>query len=475
MRTQRIDDVTFLSIALAGALLGCAAGQETTGGGGQGGGQGAAGPGPSTGGGGGEAGMPQGGGGAGAMGGSGSVGGFGGLGGDGGAGGFLECATFTEEASQAPAAILFVLDKSASMTTANKWGTAQLAVVSAIDKDAFDSLSLGLVTFPSSFSPAPQCLCDYCCGGDPGLCGLLLPQGVSCGVSGLPQVAIAPAGTQKSNQGGVRQQMYQYLVNNAPLSNSDDGSPIYEALVSGYNALHAIDIEQRILVLLTDGGFSCTSVSTPPRPGYSDGACLDWEYPDSVNALITSERNDAAEPIYTFVVGLPGSNSTGQMQGSFATAPYPMRRALSSYAFNGAPDSVDPLCDMPDALFNVNGGDPALGCHIDLSSGAGFNADSFADAIEEIRGEALGCVYDLPQPPPGETIDPAKVNVNLVLDGVASSLPKRSDPMNDCELAACWDYTNAGKVELVGKACTDLSLAGDASVEIVVGCDTVVQ
>jgi hypothetical protein len=427
------------------ALVGCAAGSDDAGGGGSGaqnsGGNGSTSTGINTGG--------------------------------SGEGGFAECAKFTDEASQQPAAMLIVLDKSASMTVQQKWGTAQLAVVQAIDNDAFDSMSLGLVTFPASFTPPPQCLCDYCCGGDPGLCGLVLPMGVSCGVSALPQVAMAPAGTEKSNQGGVRKAIYDYLVANSPLSNGDDGSPIYDAVNLGYQALRAYDIDKRVLVLVTDGGFSCTSLSNPPRPGYSDGACLDWEYPDNVNALITAARTDSNAPINTFIVGLPGSDSTGQMQGMYATAPYNMKLALSTYAVSGSPETVPAGCDST-AVFTQGGGAPAVPCHLDLTTGT-FDAQVLADAISQIRGKALGCVYDLPAPPPGEVIDPTKVNVDVTTDGNLVHLPKRSMPADTCETDGCWDYQDPDTVEIIGKSCDDITAATEAKVDIIVGCETIVK
>src|SRR5687767_10152863 len=113
--------VALVLSAGVGIGVGCAAGgsnNETTGGGGGQGGE--SGPG-STG-----------------PGGPGSTGsGAGGAGGSGGGGPM--CAKFSAEAKQLPAAMLVVLDMSASMKKAQKWGTAQLAVVSAIDKDVFDS------------------------------------------------------------------------------------------------------------------------------------------------------------------------------------------------------------------------------------------------------------------------------------------------------------------------------------------------
>jgi hypothetical protein len=393
--------------------------------------------------------------------------------GSGGAGGFGECATFSAAAEQAPAAMLIVLDKSASMNTQSKWPTAQLAVVSAIDNDAFNSMSLGLVTFPANFTPPPQCLCDYCCGGDAGLCAFALPDGVSCGVSALPQVAIAPAGTEKSNQGGVRKAIYDYLVVQSPLSNGDDGSPIYDAMRLGFETLKTYQVDKRILALITDGGFSCTSVASPTRPGYSDGACNDWEYPDSVNQLIVGARDDAMKPINTFIVGLPGSDSTGQMQGSFATAPYAMKLALSTYAVSGSPNTVPQDCDAG-AVFTQGGTAPAVPCHVDLTVGP-FDGQVLADAIKQIRGQALGCEYDLPDPPAGETINPDKVNVSLTLEGATATLPRRSDPNDECTDDGCWDYLDDDTIVLVGKSCTDVTDAMMAQVDIVVGCDTVVK
>jgi hypothetical protein len=387
------------------------------------------------------------------------------------------CAQFTKEAKQAPAAILFVLDKSASMSTQSKWATSQLAVVAAIDKDEFDTASLGLITFPQSYVNPPQCLCDFYGFPDLASCAQFLAPGVSCGVGGLAEIPLAPAGTEKSNApSGLRHNIYQFLVSTGPLNNSDDGSPIYDAMKAGYDALKFYPIDKRIMVLITDGGFSCTSVASPARPGYSDMACDDWEYPDSVNSLITAARTDAAKPIFTFVVGVPGSNSNGEMQGSYATPDYSMLLALSTYAVSGSPDTVDPACDKA-ATFSVNGAAPAAPCHIDLSGGGAFNPDTLAGAISDIRGKALGCAYDLPVPPEGEQIQLDQVNVQVTIDAVTVDLKKRSSPADDCAAEGCWDYTSATppQVELLGKTCVDLGNATEAKVDIIVGCETVLK
>jgi hypothetical protein len=381
-----------------------------------------------------------------------------GSGGDGGS-----CATFSATAKQASAAMLFVLDRSASMSQQGKWDTAQLAIVQAIDKDAFDSVWMGMTVFPASYTAAPACLAG------------LIPN-VACGTSILPQVPINLAGVDKTSAAlGTRHQIYDWLVQHSPeVADPSDSSPIYDALQKGYEMLRdpKIKVDKRFAVLLTDGGFSCTSISG--RTGYDDGLCLDWEYPDTVNKLINDSRIDGTKPINTFVVGVPGSNSHGEMQGPYATAPYSMRLSLSTYAVNGSPDTVDPACDKTKA-FSKGGADPTVPCHFDLSSGATFNPDALSAAIAAIRGKALGCLYSLPEPPPGKTIDPGLVNVALTVSGMKTTLSKRSNPADDCAKDGCWDYSGAQQVQLLGKACADVSAATDAKVDITVGCATIVK
>jgi hypothetical protein len=411
-------------------------------------------------------------------GGTNNVGGSGGTGANGGAGpgvgggsgGMDTCAAFTAEATQAEAAMLFSLDMTSSMS-GSKWGAAQLATIAAIDKDIFDTMHLGLVTFPSSYANPPACLCG---GLDPATCAAIFAPGVSCGVSALPQVPVALAGLEKSNSGsGVRSAIYQYLVSNNPISTVDDGSPVYEALLAGYNALKLVpNVEERIQILVTDGGFSCTSLSNPQRPAIVDGnGCLDWEHPDNINALISAHLSDQAAPIRTFIVGVPGSDTNGENAN---VAPYNMRHALSTYAVNGSPDTVDPACDMT-AAFDPNAGTPAVPCHFDMASNPNLDANALADIIAQIRGAALGCVYALPAPPPGEEINPDQVNVEITVDGVVTQVPRRSDPADTCTDSPCWDYNQDGEIEILGVGCDNLSTAVEGKVDIVVGCATILK
>jgi hypothetical protein len=373
------------------------------------------------------------------------------------------CAASTISAKQTPTAVLIVLDRSSSMTTNKKWGEAQKAIVKAIDKDSFDNVNLGLLAYPMKGTvKGPACIWSW---------------PVSCGVSALPQVALANSGTSKTNGStGPRKAIYSWLTSNSPDNTGSDASPGYDAMKNGYDALQDLTkVDKRALVLLTDGGFSCASLSSPTRPGYTDGACPDWEYPASVVKLIKAAKEHTTKPISTFIVGLPGSDSTGKNQGGYATAPYQMLLALSTYAWTGSPKTVPATCNGK--AFTKTGWAPTQPCHFDMTQGT-FNADALAKAFAQVKGKVLGCTYKLPKvDDKNKTIDKTKVNVQIALDGKSAyTIPRRSNKTDTCLVSkGCWDLDASDNVAILGKGCTDLSSATQAKVSILVGCKTIVK
>ncbi|MGZ3417746.1 MAG: hypothetical protein ACXVEE_07760, partial [Polyangiales bacterium] len=359
-------------------------------------------------------------------------------------------------AEQAPASLMFVLDGSESMNDSGKWSSAALAIVTAVDQDSFDSMSLGLLVSPNGMVSGPMCVFG-------------IP--VACGSPALPQIAIKPAGKEKSSgASGVRKQMYDWLASNSPKAGYD-GTPLYEALKTSYNYLRLSAAKSKLLaVVITDGTASCASLST--RGGYKDiNGCNDWEYPTALGKLIKDAHDDATAPIYTFVVGVPGADTTGKDPNK--EPPYSARKALSSYAKAGAPEYVAADCNgdfgAPETV------DPVKPCHFDMTKTGTFDAKSLADNISKVRGAALGCVYEIPKPATG-TVDKGKVNVRIdKTAGASTDLKRRSDPKDDCATDGCWDYTSDGKIELLGKACTDAKALTDGKVTIVVGCATVLK
>ncbi len=374
---------------------------------------------------------------------------------------FAGCATGNFQAHQSPAALLIDLDRSGTMASSSKFAFAQQAIVAAIDQDPFDSMTLGLMAFPSGTTAAPPCLAG------------LVPS-VACATSGLAQVALKPAGADKSNAGtGVRHEIYAWLTtsSNAPVTDgTGDGNPTYDALRNGINSLKLVANVKRILLYVTDGGAGCTSLSNPVRPSYQDSVmCPDWENPDNIVTLLKNGHDDATAPVSTFVVGVPGADTNGSDPNT--QPPYHVRNALSAYAFAGSPETVDPACTG--RAYTKAGGDPSVSCHFDMTTG-NYSAATLAAAIEQIRGKVLGCIFELPNAD-GGTIDRNKINVTYTVNGVTVDLKKRSDPNDMCLMDGCWDYTPDGKVELIGKACSDVKGVAMAQVKIVVGCSTIIK
>ncbi len=372
------------------------------------------------------------------------------------------CAATNIEAKQTPAAVLIVLDRSSSMTTNKKWAAAQTAIVKAVDKSTFDHLSLGLLAYPSHTVKGPTCIWGW---------------PVTCGVSALPQVPLSNSGTDKTNGAkGPRKAIYSWLTSASPDATATDASPGYDALKSGIDALQNLsNVDKRIMVMITDGGFSCASLSSPTRPGYSDGACPDWEYPDSVSKLLKGAYEHKTKPVNTFIVGLPGSDSTGKKQGGYATAPYQMLLALSVYAWAGSPKTVPMNCNGK--AFTKTGWAPTQPCHFDMTQGT-FNADALSLSLATVRGKVLGCTYKLPKvDDKKKQIDKKKVNVQLTLDGAAPyTIPRRSSAKDTCLVSkGCWDLDANENVSILGKACTDLGKATKANIKILVGCKTIVK
>jgi hypothetical protein len=368
------------------------------------------------------------------------------------------CAKGNYRAQFQPAALLVVLDGSGSMAANSKYSDAQQAIVQAIDEDAFDSASIGLLIYPTGNVPGPACVLD-------------LP--VACEVPGLSQVPLVPAGTQKSTAtSGVRHEIYEQLVTSSPsTSGVGEGNPGYVAIQNGISILQSWpETGKRILFYITDGGASCASVSSPMRPGYTDGnKCPDWEYPASIVSLVAAANADPSKPVNTIFVGVPGADTDGT---NVNDPPYHVRLALSAEAWAGSPETCDPTCNGQ--TFTQTGGDPSMPCHFDMS--VNYSPALLAAAINQIRGSLLGCVFDVPQPD-GGMVEPDEVNVEYSTDGTTyTELAKRATASDPCTTGnGCWDYNAGGQIVLIGPACTNVEAAPDADVEIVVGCQTITQ
>jgi len=93
-------------------------------------------------------------------------------------------------------------------------------------------------------------------------------------------------------------------------------------------------------------------------------------------------------------------------------------------------------------------------------------------AIGEALSERVQCELTLPDPPPGETLDPSKVNVSYSL-GSGAPVPIDKDATKPCETAEGWQYSADGKhILLCGSVCAKVKGDTTAKVSIEYGCGT---
>jgi hypothetical protein len=219
------------------------------------------------------------------------------------------------------------------------------------------------------------------------------------------------------------------------LQNAEIGgsTPTHDGYVVGWRRLEAAMFPgEKYLVLITDGepvvGLGCQS-----RPGG-----------DLTEPIVASAAEARMAGIGTFVIGSHGSENA--------------RGGLSAIAKAGG--SGSPTCSSSGPEY----------CHFDLTTQADFSA-ALSMALEAITERTLGCKYQVPPPPGGQTIDPTKVNVRFTR-GTGEVVELRKDP----SATACnggWQYADGGaSVQLCEAACNEAKADPMAKIEVLFGCAT---
>ncbi|MFT3770295.1 MAG: VWA domain-containing protein [Minicystis sp.] len=329
----------------------------------------------------------------------------------------MPCAVSTQEASLIPANILFVIDRSGSMTCnppplqssvqcennpttkypnqSTKWQIVSSALKSAIAAMP-PTTRVGISYFNID---------DY------------------CGVKQAPQVSLAPVDATQL----------------AAINASIDGvtpkgaTPIIGGLTLGYAHMFYDDPApgNDFVVLLTDGAETCA-------PNLKD-QMINQTVPDALSVNIR-----------TFVIGAPGSE--------------PARAFLSQIAYAGGTPR-DPACKHNPAPDDV--GD----CHFDMTDPNLDFATALNDALSKISGKAIACELDVPTAV-GDQVDYDKVNVTFT-PGTGPDVDFFQDNQPCNGGANGWQYNaDKSKIELCGDACKMVKSDPKGKISIALGCET---
>lgn len=103
----------------------------------------------------------------------------------------------------------------------------------------------------------------------------------------------------------------------------------------------------------------------------------------------------------------------------------------------------------------------------------------FADKLELIRHAALGCEYDIPDPPEGERLNSDEVNVTYTpgAGGKKQTFARAADA-EACDASMAWYYDDPeapSQIVLCPSTCEFVAQDLSATVEVLFGCATVVK
>jgi hypothetical protein len=401
------------------------------------------------------------------------------------------CAGELHEGKLVPVDLLFLLDISGSMEesagTQSKWVAMRDAVSAFLADPKSAGLGVGMETFPP---PPKTCQANADCGGG----------GEECEQKG---VCSAPA----------------LVATTEPACSATTGATCDNAQPCTLYGTCART------------GLRCTSMGQPCPGGVAGDTCTPRPRFCTDNAEGACQAARYQTPIVA-IADLPGVQPALQMalagivpQGSTPTTPAvqgaltalraramatPGRKPVLVLATDGLPTTCA-ANNVDTAVAQLAGGQmgsppvssyvigvfgpaqltksrPALermataggtGTPFVLMTGADLS-QRFLDAINQIRGAALGCEFTIPQPTQG-TLDFGRVNVRLK-DGAASQDLPYVEGADRCDAArGGWYYDvkpGAGtpaRVLLCPTTCTQVKMTAGVSVDLRFGCQTVIQ
>lgn len=334
------------------------------------------------------------------------------------------CTGWAAEGESIPAVLQFVVDVSGSMDdpapgsqNQSKWEVTRDALHEAID-DLPASVAVGMLFYPNVPSHDRS----------------LEPKDVSDCVAVDELVEVAPLLELESPQ-------RELIADGLDDANPEWYTPTHDAynyaLQSGLIPYESV--ARKFMLLITDGAPTMSENCVAPEDGVMD-------MPTDV--IIEDIAAAYDEGIATFIIGAPGSEESSESNTD-------MRPWLSAAAEEGGTASEN--CEIDGPNF----------CHLDMTQEEDFG-EALRAGLASIAGQVVdSCTFQVPEPPPGKTIDVNRTNVVVNKgDGtIALILP---DTNGSCEEG--WTFNADGNLELCPVSCDQIKLDSRATLSLTFGC-----
>jgi hypothetical protein len=362
-----------------------------------------------------------------------------------GTGGTAACQAETHQAMTLPLDMYIMEDQSGSMddmisTGGTKWQAVTGALTAFVQQPGVAGISVGIQYFDlppggggPMCNPTAVCQSDADCG--PAACGpcmQVIPGfGICAGASAGGSDSCDPADYAKPDVEiaplpGVASAIVTSLGNHSPSTNTATAPALQGALNHAKDWANSHPGHVVIAVLATDG--------EPNTCSPTDQAGV---------AQIAATALAGTPSIKTFAIGV------------FAQADIP-----------SGPDLLN-------AVAQAGGTGQAF--NIDTTQNV---SQAFLQALNQIRGSALGCQYQIPMPSSGSNADPSKINVQYTPgNGGSPEIIPQVPNMGACPASGdAWYYDNPQaptQILFCPAFCNKVSADTNGKIEILLGCKTV--
>jgi hypothetical protein len=112
-------------------------------------------------------------------------------------------------------------------------------------------------------------------------------------------------------------------------------------------------------------------------------------------------------------------------------------------------------------------------CHYDLSNSKDLG-NELVTTLEAIAASVLSCTYQVPTPPPNQTIDPSKTILVFNDGATGESSIVLQNTSGTCDKG--WHFTDAtnSKIEICPATCETIQGNKDSTMNLIFGCDAAV-
>jgi len=403
------------------------------------------------------------------------------------------CAARVSKAEAVPLDMYLMLDVSGSMLDATsaydstgtvipKWGGIKTALKAFIEDEGSAGIGVGIQYFPLVKPNVPTtCASDADCG-DSAPC-----QFHFCASSGISCTSNADCGNSVFNPCLVAGQCGEFLCE------AGTACEIGTALVPCVKLTTSTCAH---IARCDPASYAAPAVTIAALPEAGPGllASLDAQVIDPVNptptgpalsgALAAAKAWAKAHPSHRVVAVLATDGLANECTpldtadlGSLAEAALAGKPSISTFTIG-----VFPTAALAKGQFVLNTIAEAGGSEkafvIDTSHDLRVE---FRAALDAVRNTQLACEFTIPEPEDGEDVDYAQVNVNFKNGKKTSSLLYVGD-IDGCDpLSGGWYYDtdpeveNPSRIVVCPAACATFQSASSASVEIAVGCATIIK